>query len=484
MMIETETAAAAAAKRDKNLVALTSVLAAIFLTGMKFVVGLATGSLGILSEAAHSLLDLVAAAITLIAVRMSGKPADSDHPYGHGKFENISALFETLLLLITCIWIIYEGIKRLFFEEVPVEASTWGFVVMVVSIVVDVSRSRALYRIAQKYKSQALEADALHFSTDVWSSSVVIGGLVAVSLSEKLGIPLLEKADAVAALGVAGIVVYVSLKLGGKTVSALTDAAPGTLGEEIRGCVEGVSGVEQVERVRVRQSGPEIFADVIIKVDQDSPLEKVSSISARTREAILEAHPGADIVVEVTPSELDEKKLLSTVRLVAARHDLGAHGIQILEEEGMKHLELHLEVDEKLTVEAAHEQVNTFEKDLQKVLPFIASVVSHIEPIGELSVERQTQPVTEHRALEVIAGLKYELGTDIHPHLIRLYHVDHEVSLSFHCVVDPETAITQAHDLTIKIEQLLRAKLPHLGRIVIHVETPTAALSCQEEAKH
>jgi cation diffusion facilitator family transporter len=173
-------------EREKRMAALNSVVAAIFLTGMKIVVGLLTGSLGILSEAAHSGLDLVAAAVTFFAVRLSSRAPDKRHTYGYGKVENLSALFETLLLLLTCVWIIYEAIRRLFFEEVEVEASIWAFIIMAISIVVDISRSRMLYRTARKYGSQALEADALHFSTDIWSSSVVIGGLFLVSLSEWL----------------------------------------------------------------------------------------------------------------------------------------------------------------------------------------------------------------------------------------------------------------------------------------------------------
>ena len=211
------------ADREKKNVALSSVLAAVFLTLMKLIVGIMTGSLGILAEVAHSGLDLVAAIVTLFAVRASGKPADSEHTYGHGKIENLSALFETLLLLITCAWIIYEAIQRLFFKSVEIEASIWGFLVMIFAIGIDVSRSRALARVAQKYDSQALEADALHFSTDVWSSTVVIVGLGLVKLSEWLHLPWLVKADAVAAMGVAGIVIYVSLQLGRRTIAGLLD---------------------------------------------------------------------------------------------------------------------------------------------------------------------------------------------------------------------------------------------------------------------
>src|SRR5450755_2608674 len=175
-------------RREKRSVAGNSVLAALVITGLKITVGFATGSLGILSEAAHSGLDLIAAIVTLFSVRVSDKPADADHQYGHGKFENFSAFIETGLLLMTCVWIVYESIKRLFFHHVEIEPTVPAFIVMFLSIAVDAWRSRALGRIATKYDSQALEADALHFSTDIWSSGVVILGLGLVLAGRTYGI--------------------------------------------------------------------------------------------------------------------------------------------------------------------------------------------------------------------------------------------------------------------------------------------------------
>ena len=214
-------------KKEKRAAALSSVIAAIGLTTFKLIVGLLTNSLGILAEAAHSGLDLVAAAMTYFAVRVSDKPADKEHPFGHGKIENLSALFETVLLLGTSAWIIYEAVQRLFFVSVKVEASIWSFIVMGTSIVIDFTRSRLLSRAARKYNSQALEADALHFSTDIWSSSVVILGLIGLSVARRIpGLDWMHKADSLAALVVAVIVIYISAELGWRTISALLDTAP------------------------------------------------------------------------------------------------------------------------------------------------------------------------------------------------------------------------------------------------------------------
>src|SRR5579872_6557985 len=187
-------------RAEKRTAAGNSVLAAVVITGLKIVVGLSTGSLGILSEAAHSGLDLIASVLTFFSVRVSDKPADAEHQYGHGKVESFSAFVETGLLLLTCVWIVYEAGKRLFFHSVEIEPSIWAFLVMGISIVVDSWRSRKLRRIAEKYDSQALQADALHFSTDIWSSSVVILGLALVMAGRHYALPWLAKADPIAAL--------------------------------------------------------------------------------------------------------------------------------------------------------------------------------------------------------------------------------------------------------------------------------------------
>jgi cation diffusion facilitator family transporter len=290
------------AEREKRLAALSSVIAAIFLTSFKLVVGLMTGSLGILSEAAHSGLDLVAALVTLLAVRVSDKPADEHHPYGHGKIENLSALVETSLLLVTCAWIIYEAIQRLFFKTVHVDASVWAFLVMGTSIVIDYSRSRVLARVAHKYNSQALEADALHFSTDIWSSSVVILGLIGVKIAELFPQwKLLAEADAVAALGVALLVIWVSLRLGRRTVEALLDTAPAGLAGQIERTVESLPGVADCHQVRVRPSGAHLFVDVHVVMDGDQSLADAHALTEVIEDAVSRLAPGADVTVHAEP---------------------------------------------------------------------------------------------------------------------------------------------------------------------------------------
>ena len=279
---------------EKQSAALNSLVAAVGLTAFKIVVGLSTGSLGILAEAAHSGLDLVAAGLTFLAVRFSGRPADREHPYGHGKIENLSALVETLLLLLTCTWIVWEAVHRLRFHETQVQVTVWSVAVMLTSIVIDVSRSRMLARMAKKYRSQALEADALHFRTDVWSSAVVIVGLASVKLGWWWG-------DAVAALGVSALVVWVSVQLGRRTVDALLDTAPAGMEERVAAAVSTVEGVRDCHQVRVRYSGPVLFIDLHVLVDGAQTLTEAHKLTETIEAVIQEIAPQADVTVHPEP---------------------------------------------------------------------------------------------------------------------------------------------------------------------------------------
>jgi cation diffusion facilitator family transporter len=292
------------AEQEKKSAALNSVLAAVFLTGMKLLVGLISGSLGILAEAAHSGLDLVAAIVTYFAVRISGRPADQKHLYGHGKVENLSAFFETMLLLITCVWIIHEAYDRLVVKSVNVDASIWAFAVMAISIGVDISRSGMLYRVARKHNSQALEADALHFSTDIWSSAVVLFGLFGVKIADWFpALGFLQRADALAALGVAMIVIHISIKLGLRTIEGLLDVAPAGMAEKVKSLVESMVEVKDCHAVRVRTSGPRLFIDVHVSLDGNMPLKKVHQLTDQVEERVQHNIPNADVTVHPEPCD-------------------------------------------------------------------------------------------------------------------------------------------------------------------------------------
>jgi len=290
------------ARAEKIWAAGSSVAAALFLTGLKTVAGLATNSLGILAEAAHSARALGAALMTLFAVRVSDRPADEKHTFGHGKVENLSALFETLLLLITCAWIVAESYRRLFVEAEQVEASPWAFAVMATSIVVDISRTRVLRRAARKHDSQALEADALHFETDIWSSSVVLLGLAGVWLAgRRPGLEWLQSADALAALGVAVMVVMVSFRLGMRAVQHMLDGVEPSVTRPIADAILTTDGVTGFHQLRVRTAGPQTYVDVHILVDRRKTLSEAHAIAQRVRCSVRAVERRSDIVVHIEP---------------------------------------------------------------------------------------------------------------------------------------------------------------------------------------
>ncbi|MFZ5830486.1 MAG: cation diffusion facilitator family transporter [Planctomycetota bacterium] len=458
------------ADREKRQVALSSLLAAVVLTGTKLAVGLWTNSLGILSEAAHSGLDLVAAGITLWAVRVSGRPADRDHTYGHGKFENLSALFETILLLATCGWIMWEAVSRLVRPgTVEVHPSVWAFAVVIGSIVVDYSRAKALRRVARKYGSQALEADALHFSSDIWSSCVVLLGLIGVLLAQRMQIAWLATADTIAALAVAVIVVVVSLRLGRRAIDDLLDAVPAELHDRVRAAAAEVSDVQEVNQVRLRRSGPSFFVDVTLSVGRAAAFERVHEIADEAEAAVRRIVPHADVIVHVEPVAQDSEDLTTTIQVLAARRQLGAHSVRIYEAPGGLAADLHLEVDPSLQLDAAHAQVTAFETELRENAPQLLRVVTHIEPAGApqaIPAEPARQALVEEASLDFLRREAIQAEA----HDLRVQWVEGEVAVTVCVKLPADTPITAAHDVTRRLEEHLRKRVPRLGRVVIHVE--------------
>jgi cation diffusion facilitator family transporter len=450
----------------KKRVAFTSVLAAVFLVLFKLYIGISTNSLGILSEALHSALDLVAAAITMFAVISSAKPAYKEHPFGHGKIENFSALIETLLLLVTCVWIVWEAVERIVHHSGEVEATWASFLVMGVSIVVDASRSRALYKAAKKYNSQALEADALHFSSDILSSLVVIVGLVFV----KFGFPL---GDPLAAIGVAIWIIVISLRLGKQTIDNLLDKAPEGKTEAIAGKIGEISGIS-CERVRVRTAGPNAFVDVKVLTDRHLPLDStrgiVEAVETKTREVL----PAADVIVQITPRENPGESLASEIGLVALKVK-GIKGVHRIEAQKINEdtiVNLHLELDPKLTVKQAHDLVDEFESNAKAQLG-IDEINTHIETltsevaIGEDVTESYASMV--QRVEEIVASYPQIKGC----HRIAVRRLDGKVSLNMHCVLLDEESLGHAHDLCTELEDAIRREFSELNDIHIHVDPHT-----------
>jgi cation diffusion facilitator family transporter len=456
---------------EKKRVALWSVMAAVLLTGTKLVIGLLTGSLGILAEAAHSALDLVAAVITYGAVRISDRPPDASHPYGHGKVENLSALVETLLLLVTCVWIINEAVSRLLFEAVHIDANAWAFGVMAMSIVVDVNRSRVLKRVAEKHDSQALEADALHFSTDVWSSAVVIGGLAVVRLNRWLAGPAaLERADAVAALVVCALVIYVSLQLGKRSVEVLLDTAPKGLVERIGQRVGDIDGVTECRQVRVRRSGAECFVDLVLEIDGDTTFDGAHEITAQVEGVVGAMISRADVLVHYEPTE-DSSDIASLVTRLAQGLGARAHDVWVRKSDGRFHVELDLEVGRGSSLEKAHELATLLETRVKEAAPGVAQLVAHLEPAGDGNSKSTLLEEDGRSSLNerIVSSVDDFIGKGSCHH-VTIWEEDDGLAASLHCLLPPELPVEEAHRLSEQLEEYLCERMPALRRVVVHLE--------------
>jgi cation diffusion facilitator family transporter len=461
-----------AMRAEKRSVATNSVLAALAITALKISVGITTGSLGILSEAAHSGLDLIAATVTLFSVRVSDKPADADHQYGHGKVENFSAFIETGLLLVTCLVIIYEAIRRLFFHHVEIEPTAAAFVVMFVSMGVDFWRSRALGKIAEKYDSQALQADALHFSTDIWSGGVVVLGLAMVLLGRKLGIPWLINADPIAALFVAGVILFVSTRLARKTIDALLDTAPTGARSQIINALGHVDGLLEVDRVRIRRAGNRYFADVSVGLSRGVTFQRSGQVAEEITEAVQRVLPNTDVVVHSAPRATSAENIFDRVRAVATRHNLNVHDVSVQDLEGRLHVEQHLELDERLPLKSAHDRVTMLESDIRAEIPEIASILTHIE--SEPATIEPAEQLERDSNLEArLKKVAREFQEIVDMHDLEVKRVRDRVYVSCHCTFDDELPLSRVHDVSTALEIRFKQEAPELFRVLIHPEPST-----------
>ncbi|HUK25348.1 MAG TPA: cation-efflux pump [Terriglobales bacterium] len=459
-------------RAEKRAVAGSSVLAAVAITALKIVVGISTGSLGILSEAAHSALDLIAAIVTLLSVRLSDKPADAEHQYGHGKVENFSAFIETGLLLLTCVWIVYEAVDRLFFRHVQIEPSVAAFVVMFISMGVDFWRSRALGRIAAKYDSQALEADALHFSTDIWSSGVVVLGLLLVLAGRAYHVAWMRDADPIAALFVAGVVVYVSSRLARKTVDALLDAAPAEVRGKIIDAVSRVEGLLEIDRVRIRRAGNKYFADLSVGLARNVTFQHSEQVADAVADAVHGVLPDADVVVHSVPRPPRTENIFDRIRAVASRHNFNVHDVSVQDLSGHLHVEQHLELDESLSLKEAHDRVSLLETEIRSDVPEIASIVTHIEsePATIESGDEILRDAELEKRLKVIASGFPEV-LDMHD--VRIKRVRGRLYVSCHCTLSDELRLSRVHDISTELETRFKQEAPQLFRVLIHPEPST-----------
>ena len=459
--------------REKKRAALLSVGSAALLVTLKSFLVIRTGSLGVLSEALHSGLDLVAAIITFLSLRVSDRPADERHPYGHGKFENFSAFVETGLLLLTALYVIYEAFDRLLFRSVHIEPSWMAIVILLGALGIDITRARKLSHVARKYSSEALEADALHFSTDVWSTTVVIAGIGLAWAGETLHLPGLIYADALAGLSVAAVILWVGSRLGKRTLDALLDAAPEGLQGEITRAVRRMDGVMDVERVRVRRAGNRYFVDATVSVPRTASLEQVHAWSDAIERRIDEIVP-SDVVVHAEPRAPDTNHLFETIRAVAQRMGYAIHDLSAQQQNGELFVELHLEVDEGLSLREAHQQATELEEGIRALREGPTEVNIHIEPMGSkiaTPAEGAGEMKQLSRAIESFLNtLPTEYAELVNCHDVRVRQVGHRIQASCHCAMKAELPIPQVHDVTAALEDRIKEKFPQIFRVTIHPE--------------
>lgn len=452
-----------AAKWAKLRVALVSVGAALFLTGIKAAVGLWTGSLALLSEAAHSALDLFASGVTALSVRAADRPADRSHPYGHGKIESLSALLESGLLLLTCGWILQKAITRLLGANEEPFVNIYSFLVIVSAIGIDLYRYRALMSAARKYHSQALEADALHFYSDILSSSLVFVGLIGVALG-------IHSADALTAMLVAVWVGVLAVRLGRKNMDVLLDRAPEGYTDEIRRIAEATPGVLSVGNVRLRRSGARLFADLTVSLDHTLSLEQAHDVSGELERRLEQKFPGMDVVVHtepaVTPGEPLEVSLLNFIRLKG----LMAHHLSLFQREGFITAELHLEVDANLTIREAHDLATKLEYEIARQFPAIATVQIHIEEIGGSQSDLIPVSHEQPELMEKIQRLCDEQMGSKTCHGIIVSLSSGKLWATLHCLLPGDLSVSQAHNRTTHLEEELHRRLPELDRVLIHEE--------------
>ena len=450
---------------DKERAALGSIAASAGLTAAKAIVGLLTGSLALLSEAAHSLLDLVATVLTYFAVRISGKPADADHQYGHGKVESVAALAETAFLFLLSVVVIFAAMQRLFGERpFSVEASAVAFVVVGVSIVVDFFRARTLRRIAKKTASQALEADALHFGSDMWSSIAVLIGLAGVARGYAF-------ADAAAAVVVAVFICIAGWRLGRRTIETLTDVAPAGVSERVAAIAWRVPGVVSIERVRARPGGAMLFVDLGVGVSRALPLDRVAVIKERLNRAIRADMPEAEITITTEPRALDDETVRERVTLIAHNRSLAVHHVAVQTIGDRLSVSADLEVDGSLALAAAHDIASGLEEAIREELGPEVEVETHIEPLpavvlaGRDAAQARVGEVRE--ALAALAAAIADLG-EVHD--VRVRETGNGEIVNFHCRVDPKLSVSKVHDLVDSVERGLRRRFPTIARVIGHAE--------------
>lgn len=462
----------------KRTAALTSFFAACGITLLKLITGLLTGSLGMLSESAHSGIDLIASLMTFTSVRVSDRPADAEHAFGHGKVENLSAAFETALMVASCAWIAVEAVLRILHPgRVTLRFSIWPFVVLVLSIVVDSARSIELHRVAKAHRSEALEADAVHFGTDIWSSAAVIVGLLCSYAGQRWNVQAMRYADPMAALVVAGIILRVTWRLARRTLDSLLDATPPEVRNQLYGPMmrdlQAIPDVVSVPRLRVRRSGSDYFVDLTLGLPRALTFQRSEQVTFAATDAVQKRLPGADVTVKTVPLATQNESAFDRVRAVAQRSSLSVHDVTLQQYDGALHLEQHLEVPESMPLRRAHEIATQLEAEIRREVPAIKTLLTHIE--GEPATIAHAVPV------ETAANLERQLRktAEAFPEIVDVHEITvtrghggaaSAIQVNCHCTLPDDLPMSRVHAIITDFEDEFRLHHPAVTRVLIHPE--------------
>ncbi len=465
----------------KRSAALSSVLAAFGIALLKLLTGLLTGSLGMLGEAAHSGIDLIAAAITLFTVGVSDLPADAEHNYGHGKLESISAGVEILLMLGSAIWVAWKAVERILHRRhLALHLSVWPFLVLLLSIAVDLTRSRTLARVAHAQRSEALAADAVHFGTDIWSAAAVFLGLAASYAGERFGIGGLELADPIAALLVTVVILYVTIRLARSTLDSLLDATPPEVRaqqrEDLIREIESIPDALQAERVRVRRSGSNYFVDLTLSLPRNLTFQRAEQVTSAATEAVQKQLPGADVVIHTVPRASLGESVFERIRAVAAQANLSVHDVSVQDRGGGLAVEQHLEVPEIMPLREAHELVTGLEGAIRREVPGIATLLTHIEsePVTIATSAAVGTAANLESQLRETAGAFPEI-LDVHEITVTRGHsgAAFTVQVNCHCTLPDDLPMARVHEVITDLESAFRLQHPNVSRVLIHPEPAT-----------
>jgi len=452
----------------KQRIALISLAATVGVLIFKLVVGIHTRSLGILAEAAHSALDLLATALTWFSLRIAARPADANHPFGHGKFESFSAFLETGLLALTAIAIAFAAFRNLLLGQEAVHLDLWAYLVMATSMAVDWWRAGILRRAAAQFSSDALAADALNYSTDLATSAAVLLGLALVGVGQRAHIPWLLHTDAVAALIVATAMLGLALRLGRRTAGVLLDEAPPSLEGDLRAALRGIEGIADLERLRLRRAGSRYFVDVQLELEPASTLERASLVRREIADRIKRRLPEADVIIEAEPRRSAPLGPFQQLQAIASRQNLSIHDLSIYNVDDGLDVEFHLELRETLPLVEAHNLVSRLEAEMRAALPSIRQIVTHIEPeaadVSAASVLDSQR--TARRVAQIARGVP-ELR-DCHDILLR--RSGGHLVLSCHCSFPDSLPVGKVHELVTSLEAKIKRELPELFRLTIHPE--------------